>query len=67
MKMTERTVTEKAERLGFRLARSQYGGYAIVDQNDRIVAPAGTWQSMSLAEADAWLSAYITGGGNVTP
>lgn len=65
--MTERTVAEKAERLGFQLCKSQYGGFAIADQKSKIVAPVDNWRSFTLTEADAWLSAYIMGGGNVTP
>ncbi len=59
--MTERSVQGKAERLGFRLVHSVYGGYAIVDQNNAIVAPAEAWRSLSLDAADRWLNDYISG------
>lgn len=61
--MTERSVQGKAERLGFRLVNSVYGGYAIVDQNNAILAPAEAWRSMTLAEANQWLNAYLLNGG----
>ena len=61
--MTERSVQGTAERLGFRLVKSVYGGYAIVNQNNTIVAPAEVWRSMTLAEANEWLTAYLLNGG----
>lgn len=61
--MTERSVQGKAERLGFRLVKSVYGGYAIVNQNNAIVAPAEAWRSMTLTEANEWLTAYLLNGG----
>jgi hypothetical protein len=61
--MTDKSVTGKAERLGFRLAKSLYSGYSIVDQNDVIVAPAEAWRTMTLAEADQWLNEYLLNGG----
>lgn len=67
VEVTEKSVVEKAERLGFQLCKSQYGGFAVADQKSKIVAPVDNWRSFTLAEADAWLSAYITSGGNVTP
>lgn len=60
--MTEKHVTEKAERLGFKLARNRYGGLAIVDQNDVIVAPAEAWRSLTLEEVNQWLNDYLSNG-----
>lgn len=57
--MTEKTVMGKAERLGFRLTKSIYGGYAIVDKDNRIVASKDSWMGISLEAANTWLNNYF--------
>lgn len=61
--MTEKFVAEKAERLGFRLVKKLYGGYAIVDKNDAIVAPENTalaaFIGLTLQSANDWLNRYF--------
>lgn len=61
--MTEKFVAEKAERLGFRLVKKLYGGYAIVDKNDAIVAPEdaalAAFMGLTLQSANDWLNRYF--------
>lgn len=57
--MTEKSVMEKAERLGFRLTKNLYGGYALVDKDNTIVAPANSWMGISLEAANEWLNRYF--------
>ena len=57
--MTEKSVMEKAERLGFRLTKNLYGGYAPVDKNNIIVAPKDSWMGISLEAANEWLNRYF--------
>lgn len=63
MTITEKSVTEKAERLGFRLVKKIYGGYAIVDKNDAIVAPEdaalAAFMGITLEAANEWLNRYF--------
>lgn len=61
--MTERFVAEKAERLGFRLVKKVYGGYAIVNKDSRIVAPEdaalAAFVGITLESANEWLNRYF--------
>lgn len=63
MTITEKSVTEKAERLGFRLVKKIYGSYAIVDKNDAIVAPEdaalAAFMGITLEAANEWLNRYF--------
>lgn len=61
--MTEKSVMEKAERLGFRLVNKMYGGYAIVDKDNMIVAPEdaalAAFVGITLEAANEWLNRYF--------
>lgn len=61
--MTEKSVMEKAERLGFRLVNKMYGGYAIVDKDNMIVAPENAalaaFVGITLEAANEWLNHYF--------